>query len=152
MVDRLKRVDRALLELITGILLFAIVSQLIGLLFPMNKLMYTVGLWLGIAVALFSAVHMWRSLQKAFTLDAKGAAGVMARGYIFRYLIVAVLLVALFYTNIGYPLAGFWGVIGLKAGAYMQPLTHKFYNFVFHETDPVPQPIVEEEPVLCEEE
>lgn len=152
MTDRLKRMDRALLELMTGILVFAVVTQLIGLLFPIDKRMYTVGLWIGIAVALFSAVHMWRSLQKAFDLDEKGAAGMMARGYIIRYLITGAMLVLLFYTNIGYPLAGFFGFLGLKAGAYLQPLTHKFYNFIFHETDPVPQPIVEEEPVSCEEE
>ncbi len=152
MIDRLKKCDRALLELVTGILLFALVSQLVGICFPIDKLMYTVGLWMGIAVAVFSAVHMWRSLQKAFCLDAKGAAGVMARGYLLRYLLVAVLLILLFLTNAGYPLAGFLGVMGLKAGAYVQPLTHKFYNFIFHETDPVPQPVEEEEPVIQEEE
>ena len=42
--------------------------------------------------------------------------------------------------------------LGLKAGAYLQPLTHKFYNFIFHETDPVPQPFVDEEPEVYEEE
>ena len=152
MIDRLKKCDRALLELATGILLFAVVAQLVGIWFPIDKRMYAVGLWIGIVVALFSAFHMWRSLQRAFTLDEKGAAGVMARGYIIRYLMVAVLLIVLFLTNAGYPLAGFFGVMGLKAGAYLQPLTHKFYNYIFHETDPVAQPITEEEPGIQEEE
>lgn len=152
MADKLKKVDRALLELLTGILVFAVFSQVIGVLFPINKLMYTVGLCLGILVALFSAFHMWHSLQRAFSLDAKSAAGVMARGYIIRYLLAGVLLGLLFYTNIGYPLAGFLGILGLKAGAYLQPVTHKFYNFIFHETDPIPQPIEEEDTVLCKEE
>ena len=107
---------------------------------------------MGIVVALFSAVHMWHSLQRAFSLDEKGAAGVMARGYVVRYLVTGAMLAVLFYTKIGYPLAGFLGFLGLKAGAYLQPLTHKFYNFIFHETDPVPQAIVEEDTVLCEEE
>ena len=32
----------------------------------------------------------------------------------------------------------------MKVAAYMQPYTHKFYNFIFHEEDPVPEPLVEE--------
>ena len=152
MTDKLKKADRALLELVTGILVFALIAQLTGLLFPINKMMYSAGLWMGIAVALFSAIHMWHSLQKAFSLDEKGAAGVMAWGYVLRYLITGAMLILLFYTGIGYPLAGFLGILGLKAGAYLQPLTHKFYNFIFHETDPVPQPFVDEEPEVYEEE
>ena len=54
-------------------------------------------------------------------------------------------LLLLYFMGAGYyVLAGFLGVMGLKAGAYLQPLTHKFYNWLFHETDPVPQPLIEE--------
>ncbi len=145
MTDKLKRLDRALLELLTGIAVFGIVSQLAGLLFPIDRVKYAVGLWGGILLAFFSAIHMWRSLNKAFMCDEKSAARLLAGGYIIRYLIVAVFLVLIFYTDTGYPLAGFLGVMGLKAAAYLQPLTHKFYNWVFQETDPVPQPLAEEE-------
>lgn len=145
MTDKLKRLDRALLELLTGIAVFGIVSQLAGLPFPIDRVKYAVGLWGGILLAFLSAIHMWRSLNKAFMCDEKSAARLLAGGYIIRYLIVAVFLVLIFYTDTGYPLAGFLGVMGLKAAAYLQPLTHKFYNWFFQETDPVPQPLAEEE-------
>lgn len=152
MTDSLKKVDRALLELVTGIWVFALVCQFVGLLFPMDRLKYTIGLWAGIILALFSAVHMWRSLNKAFTRDEKGAVSIMAGGYILRYLLTGVVLILLYYTGIGYPLAGFLGVLGLKAGAYLQPVSHKFYNFIFHETDPVAEPLLETEEVSENEE
>ena len=69
----------------------------------------------------------------------------MAGGYILRYLLIAVVLLAVYFLDVGYVLATFLGVMGLKIGAYLQPLTHKFYNRLFHETDPVPQPLAEEE-------
>jgi hypothetical protein len=38
------------------------------------------------------------------------------------------LIVFLFFclTDIAYPLAVFLGIMGLKAGAYLQPFTHKY--------------------------
>ncbi|MGN0431842.1 MAG: ATP synthase subunit I [Lachnospiraceae bacterium] len=152
MTDRLKKVDRALLELMTGIWVFALVCQLTGLFFPIDRIRYAVGLWSGIILALFSSVHMWRSLNKAFTRDEKGAVSIMAGGYILRYLLTGTVLVLLYYTGIGYPLACFLGILGLKAGAYLQPVSHKFYNAVFHETDPVAEPLAETEEVSEDEE
>lgn len=152
MTDRLKKADRALLELVTGIVVFGLICQMVGVFLPLHRGFYAVGLWSGILVALFSAVHMWRSLNKAFTRDEKGAVTVMTTGYILRYLVACALLVLLFATGVGYPLAGFLGVMGLKAGAYLQPLIHKFYNYIFHETDPVAEPLLETEEVSEDDE
>lgn len=143
--ENLKKIDRTLLELLTGIVIYSVLCQLVGLFLPFSRTRFSVGLWLGIMVAVFSAIHMWRSLQKAFLCDEKSAARLLAGGYVVRYLITGAFLVLLFYTGVGYVLTGFLGVIGLKAGAYLQPVTHKFYNRMFHETDPVAEPLSEEE-------
>lgn len=143
--ENLKKIDRTLLELLTGIVIYSVLCQLAGLFLPFSRIRFSVGLWLGIMVAVFSAIHMWRSLQKAFLCDEKSAARLLAGGYVVRYLITGAFLVLLFYTGVGYVLTGFLGVIGLKAGAYLQPVTHKFYNRMFHETDPVAEPLSEEE-------
>lgn len=145
LTNRLKQLDRTLLELITGILVFGLVCQSAALPFSMNQAKFAAGLWIGIFIAFLSSIHMWRSLNKAFLCDEKSAARLLAGGYLVRYLITGVFLVALFYTNAGYVLAGFLGVMGIKAGAYLQPVTHRFYNWIFHEKDPVPQPVSEEE-------
>lgn len=153
MTDRLKNVDRTLLELCSGILVFAVVCQLVVLPFPVDKARYTIGLWIGILLALFSAFHMWHSLNKAFECDEKTAARKVAGGYVIRYLITAACLLVLFFADRGYTpvLACFLGVMGLKAGAFLQPFTHKFYNRIFHETDPVPQPLSEDDGEVSED-
>lgn len=144
MTERLKKFDRAILELITGILVFSVLCQLAGLLLPFDKSRFALGLWSGGLMACILAVHMWKSLNKAFLCDEKTAARIMSGGYLVRYLLTAAYLVFLFYTGVGYVLAGFLGVMSLKAGAYLQPLIHKYYNRLFHETDPVPQPLEEQ--------
>lgn len=144
MKNRLKKMDRTLLELLTGILFFSIIFQLVALFLPFDRIKSAVGLWPGVLIAFFFAIHMWRSLNKAFQCDEKSAARLMAGGYLIRYLIMAIFLVFLFLTNAGYILAGFLGVMTLKMSAFIQPVTHKFYNRVFHETDPVAMPLAEE--------
>lgn len=134
MTDRLKRFDRTLLELWAGILLFGIFCQCVALPFPLDRTKYAIGLWTGVLVAVLSAFHMWFSLNKAFGCDEKTASRKLAGGYVIRYLVTAVFLLLLYFTNAGYVLAGFLGVMGLKAGAFVQPLTHKFFNWIFHDT------------------
>jgi hypothetical protein len=141
---KLKKCDRALLELLSGILVFGITAWLIGMFLPFHRVKMTVGLWGGVLVACFSAVHMWKSLQKAFLCDEKTAVRVMSGGYIIRYLVSAVYLALLLVTDAGYVLAGFAGIMALKAGAYLQPFVHKYYNWLFQEEDPVPMPCSEE--------
>ncbi len=145
MINRLKRMDRTLLELLTGILLFGILGQIVVLFLPFDRIKCAVGWWPGVLIAFLSAIHMWRSLNKALLCDEKSAAKLMAGGYLIRYLIVAVFLVFLFFTNAGYILAGFAGVMTLKMSAFLQPVTHKFYNRVFHERDPIAMPLPETE-------
>ena len=151
MIDKLRKIDRTVLELETGILLSAVLCQLVGLMIPMSQRRYAVGLWSGILLAGIAAIHIWRSLNKAFLCDEKSAAKIVAGGYVVRYLTAGVFLFVLYYTDAGYVIAGFIGVMGLKLGAYLQPLTHKFYNRIFHETDPIPQPLCEVEGEVLEE-
>lgn len=148
MTERLKKIDRAILELITGILVFTVFCQLAGLLLPFDGRKFALGLWSGGLMACILAVYMWKSLNKAFLCDEKTAAKIMSGGYLIRYLLTAAYLVFLFYTGVGYVLAGFLGVMSLKVGAYLQPVIHKYYNRLFHETDPVPQPLEEDSEVL----
>lgn len=145
MIIKLKKIDRTLLEMLTGILLTGIVCQLVMFFLPFDRVKSAVGLWLGVLVAFFSIMHMWRSLNKAFLCDEKSAAKLMAGGYLIRYFVTAIFLVFLFLTNAGYILAGFLGVITPKTAAFIQPVTHKFFNRVFHETDPEPMPLLEAE-------
>lgn len=148
MTERLKKMDRAILELISGILVFTVFCQLAGLFLPFDGRLFALGLWSGGLMACILAIHMWKALNKAFLCDEKTAVKIMSGGYLIRYVLTAAYLVFLFYTGVGYVLAGFLGVMSLKAGAYLQPLIHKYYNWLFHETDPIPQPLEEQSEVM----
>ena len=55
------------------------------------------------------------------------------------------ILLVLMKTEVMNPLIFFFSyVICMKVTAFLQPLTHKLCNKLFHETDPIPQAMPEE--------
>lgn len=144
MITYLKKTDRTLLEMHTGMLLFGVICQIAGAFIVENQARYAESLWFGILFAAVGSVHMAKTLDRALT-DSASASKVITRGYIFRYLMVAAVFIAISLTGVLNPLIAFLGYMSMKVTAYLQPLTHKFYNWLFHETDPVPQALPEEE-------
>lgn len=140
MLEKIKGINRALLELNLGILFLGIVIELIGVFLVAEKLKYSIALWLGIAAAVASAIHMYVSLDKALSMGA-GAYGKATKAAMIRYFGWAVLLAVIMLTDVLNPLYVFLGLLTLKVAAYLQPFTHKFCNFIFQETDPVPEAI-----------
>lgn len=88
-------------------------------------------MWLGILVAGGFSVHMWRSLNKAFGCEESQASRMLATGYVVRYLLAAVFLLAVYYVGKGYILAAFLGLMGMKTGAYLQPFSHKILEKIY---------------------
>lgn len=146
MVTYLKKQDRILLEMNTGILLFGLVCEAIGACFVKSQGRFAVSLWFGIALAVVGTIHMAHTLDRALVSGEK-AAKIITAGYITRYVIVASFFVAISISGVLNPLVMFLGYMSLKVTAYLQPLTHKFYNFLFHETDPVAEPLPENYPM-----
>lgn len=132
-----------------GQLFFGLVCQLFGMFFVQQQGRYAAGIWFGIACSMVAAVHMAHTLDRALLLG-DGAAKVITRGYIFRYLMFVVFLVIVSVTEVMHPLTVFLGYMSLKVTAYIQPFTHKLLNRLLHETDPVPEPMGTSEPVSQE--
>lgn len=143
-VERLKGFNRTLLEMYAGILFWGIACQAVGALVVKNQWVYARSLWFGILLALVSTLHMYRSLDKALDFDEKSATKLIYRSYLIRYIAVAVILFLTMITEVMNPLVVFLAYMGLKVTAYLQPITHKLSNKVFHETDPIPQALPEE--------
>lgn len=137
MIRLLKRADRTLLEMHTGMVLFGAACQVAGAFLAKDQLRYAQSLWFGILFAAVGCIHMARTLDRAFVPGAD-ASKTITRGYIFRYLMLIVILGIISVTGVLDTLIVFLGYMSMKVTAYLQPLTHKFYNGVFHETDPVP--------------
>lgn len=127
----MQETKQTLYELIAGIVL-CLLLFLLGNIFVSNRIAYTLGLLIGGIIAGFMSTHMYRALEQAMLYDEDTAAKKVQKGTILRVLLmmaglVAALLLPEWISIIGVAL----GVLSLKFSAYLQPLTHKFFqNFI----------------------
>ncbi len=143
-LERLKKANRTLLEMWTGILLIGLLCQLAGAFLAKDQIFYAKSLWFGILLAIVSSIHMYRCLDRALDFDERTASKMIFRGYLIRYVLIVVILLIIMVTEVLNPLVVFMAYMSLKVTALIQPFTHKLYNKLFHETDPVPTPMEEQ--------
>lgn len=143
MIEKLRKINRALLELCLGIVCVGILCQLVGMWFVQSKLLYSIALWLGILLAFITALHMYRTLDKALDFGAE-ASKMVTKANLIRYGCIVIFFGIVLMTEVLNPLITFMGLMSLKVAAYLQPFTHKLSNKFFHEVDPIPQPLPEE--------
>ena len=127
-----RKINDTLLELICGILAAGAVIEIIDLIvtgvypqFSGLRFLFATGFWIGIAVAIVLAAHMYRSIDRALDMQPKDAEGYMRRAYLLRTVIILLAAAAVHYLKLGYVMAYFVGVLCLKFGAFLQPLVHK---------------------------
>ena len=138
----LRKMNRGLLELTTGILFLGVICLIVGSLFVKEPLPYAVALTVGVLLALITAYHMYRTLDKALSPGVDASKAVTTASLV-RYVCILVVLGVILMTDKLNPLITFMGLMTLKVAAYIQPLTHKVCNKIFHEVDPIPQPMQE---------
>jgi len=143
LIEMLREKNRTLLEMYTGLVFWGLACQLVGIFLVKDKLIYSFGIWFGIALAAVSILHMYRTLVRALDLG-EAATKVIFRGYMIRYVLLVVILGIIMVTEVMNPLVVFLAYMGLKVTALLQPITHKLCNKIFHETDPIPEPLPEE--------
>ena len=142
-IEALRNRNRTLLEMHLGMLFSGIVCQMVGALAIGNRWNYALSLWFGVAFAFAGSIHMCRTLDRAL-LSGSEASGIVTRGYLFRYVMVAAVLIVISVTGAMNPLVFFLGYMSLKVTAYLQPITHKLCNKLFCEEDPVAEALPEE--------
>ncbi len=119
-----RKIDPTLLELWVGILAYGVVFEIVLLFFSRNPA-YSTGLWIGVILALAGAFHMWWALNRGLDLPEKAAVKSMSTQNIIRYVIIAGVLAVLMCTDFANPIFAFCGYMGMKAGAYLNPLIHR---------------------------
>lgn len=112
-------------ELFIGIAVSGLLFQAVIVWFVKDRLSFTVGLWIGTALAAFLAWHMWRAIDRALDQGETGAQKLMRTQFAVRYGVIIVVLGVLMCTEAANPLSAFLGVMTLKVAAYLQPVTHK---------------------------
>lgn len=125
-VKRLKTLNNALPGLILGIILIGAVEELAIVWFVPDKIQFTVGLWIGVGLAIYMSIHMAFAIRSAtdFRTEKQAKATAILHA-ILRYAVVAVILFLTAYFKIGYVLASLLGVMNLKFSAYLQPTLNK---------------------------
>lgn len=144
LTEVLKGINRTVLEMHMGILFCGIICQAAGAFFVKEQSHYALSLWFGIALALASVVHMYRTLDRALDFDEKSATRIIFTGYITRYVLLIAFLIIISITGVMNPLIVFMAYMSLKVTALIQPFTHKLCNKLFNETDPIPEAMPEE--------
>ncbi len=119
---------RTLLELLAGIVLWGMIFEIIGIIFVKDKLSHSIGMLLGVLIALAMAAHMAFSLNSALDWDEEHAKRSIWKSYMLRYTAVALCIGLIAYFGIGNVISCFFGIMTLKAAAYLQPYLHRFCN------------------------
>lgn len=119
-----KSINETLKELLIGIVVYGILIEAVGIWFVKEKMYFTYGLWIGVFLAVVAALHMWKSLNVGVDLGDKASKYIIAQNLV-RYGVIVIAFGVLCILDFGNPIAAFAGIMGLKAGAYLQPFTHK---------------------------
>lgn len=122
----LKRLNDALPGLVLGILIYGGLVWLIGIWFVADKLRYTSGLAIGIALACGMAIHISVVIRDSIDIygGERAQARIIAKSML-RYVVVVAVFFIMMKWNLGNLFAAFIGVMGLKVSAYLQPFAHK---------------------------
>lgn len=121
------KTDRTLVEMHLGIVFVGIICQAVGAFIVRDQSFYAKSLWFGILLAMASAVHMYRSLDRALE-NEKSASKMIFRAYLIRYVLFASILFIIMITKVLNPLVVFMAYMSLKVTALLQPITHKLCN------------------------
>jgi len=119
-----RKIDQTLLELWLGILAYGAVFEIVLLFFSRN-LAYSIGLWIGVFLAVAGAFHMWWSLDRGLDLPEKEAVKSLGAQNIIRYAVLVLVIGALMFVDFANPIFTFCGYMGMKVSAYLNPLVHR---------------------------
>ncbi len=117
--------NSTLKELLIGIVIVGILTQLVCLLLFDDALYQAVGLWVGIGIAAGMAIHMQRSIEDGLDLMGENGVKHMQKASATRMLVACVVMAVVLYKGWGNPITLLIGVMALKLAAYMQPLVHR---------------------------
>ncbi len=130
-----RKINPTLINLWLGILIYGVVVQIVTLIISRDY-KYSLGLWIGIVMAVLAAYYMWWSLDRY--LDTEGNANKMvALHACIRYLAFALCILVLAQTDFASPIFAFAGFLGLKAGAYLHPVAARISYKLWKIEEPV---------------
>lgn len=119
--------NNILVELLSGIISLGVLIQIIMAIAFEDYLYNAVGLWTGIGIACFVAIHLKRSIEDELDLGEEGAVKHARSAYATRTAITLAVIGIVIYFKVGNPFTVVLGIFPLKLSAYLQPLIHKIF-------------------------
>ena len=108
-----------------GIVLYGLLVQFIGVWFVKDKLLYSTGLWIGIAMAMGMAIHIAVVIEDAIALNGENhARNKIVAWSLLRYMIVVII----FFVTIKIPLRKCTNGICRSHGIKGSSLSAAFYS------------------------
>lgn len=123
---KIRNINHTVWELIIGIVLVNALLEVIGLIFVSQKGAYTIGLILGMLLAIGMVFHMNMSIEKAMDIGGEHAKGYMLKSYAIRTAVVLAVIVCVGVLKFANLISLLLGIMTLKVAAYLQPITHRF--------------------------
>ncbi len=115
------QVKETLTGLLIGMGVYSVIVEIIGIIFSEDILSYTLGLLVGVVVAVILIIHMKRTLDDALDLPQDDAIRYMRKKTVFR---IVMMLVALLGSMLALRVSFFGVLLGLfsmKMGALIAP-------------------------------
>lgn len=119
-----RKLNETLAELLAGSLFTGLLLWGILIWFAERKMYFTIGIGIGVILAVLAACHMYWSLDRGIELGDSASKYLLSQNMV-RYGVIILVFGVLCIVDIGNPIAAFAGIMCLKAGAYLQPFTHK---------------------------
>ncbi len=124
---------RTAFDLILGTVLYDVIALIIGAVvlqfFKFRYLPYSLGVFLGMAVAVFMVMHMYSVLEKAVLCDKQQAKRKTKFGALLRmFVMVAALIASALLPKILSMIGTLIGIFALKIAALTQPLIDKIVS------------------------
>ena len=120
-----KKRDTTTLDLGIGVIVFALVAQVIIFFVVEDLMYYSVGLWIGALVGIGMMLHMKRTIEDILDNMLEDADKYMKQKVMMRSAIILVVFGILGYLQIGSIFTALIGAMGLKISVYLQPYIYK---------------------------
>ncbi len=122
----MRNINRTVWELLLGILLTGVILEILGVMIAGDKLYYSIGLLIGVILAVFMTFSISSSVQQAVDRGEGGAKVKMISSYVIRTVVVLLVIILTGVMKLGSLVGLLLGVMTLKVAAYIQPYTHRF--------------------------
>ncbi|HAG68483.1 MAG TPA: hypothetical protein DCL38_00755 [Lachnospiraceae bacterium] len=118
--------NETLSEVLAGIILWSGACLVASMLLCRDRPRAVVGLIAGTALSVFYILNLYSSIEGALDFDEKGAVAYTRKKYLIRYLVICICFTLVAATGAGNIYTCFAGIMGIKIGAYIQPLVRKY--------------------------